>query len=137
MILNLSDMKAICKHNTGDFLKKDELPMGFFSSSIFNLEIDKEYLVMGIMLSEKFIFYLVDESGMPYWYLSKLFQVSDNRISPNWYFKNFIEDDNIYIDAIWGYSELCNEEDYSDQLMDRDDSAMRIYFKRKIEAEIE
>jgi hypothetical protein len=130
-------MKAICKHNTGDFFKENELPTGFFSSSIFNLEIEKEYLVMGIMLSEKFIFYLLDENGKPYWYPSKLFQVNDNKISPDWYFKSFLEDDSIDIDAIWGYSELCNEEDYSDRLMDRDNSAMRIYFKRKIEAEIE
>jgi hypothetical protein len=126
-------MKAICKHNTGDFFKENELPTGVFSSSIFNLEIEKEYLVMGIILSGKFIFYLSDENGKPFWYPCELFQVSDNKISPNWYFKSFPKDDSIDIDAIWGYSELCNQENYFDQLMDRDDSAMRIYFKRRME----
>ncbi len=130
-------MKVICKHNKGDFFKENELPIGFFPSTIFNLEVEKEYLVMGIMLSEKFIFYLLDENGKPYWYPSKLFQVSDNKISPNWYFKNFTEDKSIDIDAIWGYLELCNQEDYFDQLMDRDNSAMRIYFKRKMDTEME
>ena len=137
MILDLNNLKAICKHNTGEFFKKNELPTGVFSSTLFNLEIEKEYLVMGIVLTGKFIFYLSDENGRPFLYPSELFQVSDNKISSNWYFKSIPKNESVDIDAIWGYLELCNQEGYFDQLMDRDDTAMRIYFKRKIETEIE
>ena len=128
-------MKIICKYNTGDIFRENELPIGFFSSTIYNLEVEREYLVMGIMMSEKFIFYLVDEDGKPYWYPSKLFQVSDNKVSSSWYFKKFTEDDSIDIDAICGYFELCNQENYLGQLMERDDSAMSIYFKQKMNTE--
>ena len=63
MILNLNDMRAICKYTNGNDLTLDQLPSGFNKETQTNLILQKEYLVMGILSFEQHLYYLVDEDS--------------------------------------------------------------------------
>ncbi|MFW6249240.1 MAG: hypothetical protein ACOC4J_05660 [Bacteroidota bacterium] len=128
-------MKVLCKYND-----PDNIPSGIPSSFDFGLELEKEYLVMGILLAEKQLWYLVDEKGKPSFYPFQLFQVTETLTSSNWHFKLYNEDDGIFPfdkEAMWGYSELCFDNNHYEQLVDREQKALELFFKRKIELEKE
>ena len=133
-------MKVICKSNTGKALTGYERkPLGCSEITQYGqLEIGKEYLVMGMIMSKGYLSYLVDDgviSACPY----QLFEIIDNKLTSNWYFKAFTKDDDIYPyqEAVWGYYELCFDTNHYEQLVDMEENAMRIYFRRKIEIENE
>jgi hypothetical protein len=126
-------MKVLCKYND-----PDNVQPGVPDNFNFGLELDKEYLIMGIMLTEKQLWYMIDEEGAPNFYPYQLFEVTDNSINSNWYFKLYSRDEGGYPfskEAIWGYHELCFDENHYEQLIDREPEALRLYFKRKIELE--
>lgn len=126
-------MKILCKYNDPRNVLSD-VPNSFN----FGLELEKEYLVMGITLAEKQLWYLVDEQGRPSFYPYQLFQITNASISPNWHFKLYNEDDEIFPfdkEAMWGYFELCFDANHYEQLVNRDVKALELYFKRKIELE--
>jgi hypothetical protein len=135
MTSNLNNMKVVCIHTNGNDIDSGLLPSGFNTESETNLILGKEYTVMGIMVYEKSIFYLLDEDSAPYWYPTVLFSVSDGKISSNWYFKIITENESPYAEAIWGYYDLCFVKGYSDRLMDRKEYEMRIYFREKMKIE--
>ena len=109
-------MKVLCKHNDPDNISS-EVPNNFD----FGLELEKEYLVMGIVLAEKQLWYLIDEKGKPSFYPFQLFQVTETLMNSNWYFKLYNEDDGIFPfgkEAMWGYLELCFDNSHYEQLID-------------------
>lgn len=126
-------MKVICIYNTGDAYKNSVMPDGFFKTSQYGLELGKEFFVMGIVLFENLIMYLVDDNGKPGWYPFQLFKISDNAIASKWHFKIVSPNESSTIQAIWGYFELCFQEGHYDQLLDLEEDSMRIYFERKAE----
>ncbi|WP_170254886.1 hypothetical protein, partial [Phaeodactylibacter luteus] len=128
-------MKVLCKYNN-----PGDVPSGVPSNFNFGLEVEKEYLVMGMALAEKQLWYLVDEKGKPSFFPYQLFQVVNPSIHVNWYFRLYHEDDGIFPfdkEAMWGYSELCLDANHYEQLLDREGEALDVYFKRKIEFEEE
>ena len=141
MILNLiiNNMKVTCIFNTGKALMNyPRKPLGLSENTKYGLlEIGKEYLVMGIIMCEGMLNYLIDDNGIISTCSYQLFYVTDNNIPSHWFFKAFTISDEIYPyqEAIWGYSELCNDANHFEQLIEQEDSAMRIYFRRKIEME--
>jgi len=63
-------------------------------------------------------------------------KISDQELSPNWFVKIF--DKNELLGDLFylsGFSEMCNEEDYHDALVEREKWALDIYHKRKYEAQ--
>ena len=132
-------MKINCNYNTGQQLIDNEIELpGIFKETIFGLlEIGKEYLVMGIIYGEGEVDYLIDDSGIvsacPY----QLFQILDNKLSSNWYFRTFSICDDIYPfqQALIGYHELCFNTNHYENLVNMEDEALRIYFRIKIEME--
>jgi len=126
-------MKVLCKHNDPDYP-----PKGISSHFYYGLELQKEYLVMGIILTEENqLWYLIDE-GNPSCFPSQLFEVTDAAISSGWCFKICTKDDRVFPFkkvAIWGYYELVFDETHYEQLVDREREALHIYFRRKIEFE--
>ena len=132
-------MKIKCIYNTGQQLIDNEIELpGIFKETIFGLlEIGKEYLVMGIIYGEGEVDYLIDDSGIvsacPY----QLFQILDNKLSSNWYFRTFSISDDIYPfqQALIGYHELCFNTNHYENLVNMEDEALRIYFRIKIEME--
>lgn len=128
-------MKVICIYNN-----PDNAPSGVPNSFNFGLELEKEYLVMGMVLAEKQLWYLIDEGGTPDFYPYQLFEVTDASIIANWHFKLYSEDDGIFPfdkEAMWGYYELCFDENHYEQILDRESNALELYFRRKIELEKE
>jgi len=110
-----------------------------FNSGGYGIELNEEYVVMGITLysDSNCYYYLIDTNGKPTWYPYLLFEIIDNRLPSNWFLKLYNPDTEIEITSILGFEELCNDEDFYDKLIERNDEVMRIYFKRKIELEKE
>lgn len=128
-------MKILCKYND-----PNNVQSGIPNNFNFGLEIDKEYFVMGIMLSDKQLWYMIDEGGVPNFYPYQLFEVTDTLISNNWHFKLYNLNSEVYLfqkQAMWGYFELCFDENHYEQLVNRESEALRLYFRRKIELEEE
>jgi hypothetical protein len=143
MILNLKNklnkkehkiMKVICKKNTAQDLDLKEVTTVFSNEVEYELEIGKKYRVMGIMINKKSncIYYLIDEKGWPDWYPYLLFEISDNTLPQDWYIGIYDKKGTGSIFMLMGFDELCNDDNYHDLLMDRDEATMKNYFRRKI-----
>jgi hypothetical protein len=141
-------MKIRCIHNTGEALRvyenkplrKDEL--GRFGSTQYTeygLQIGKEYLVMGMIFGNGTLDYLIDDGGYISTYPYPLFEVIENKLPPSWFFKSLKNTDENYPyqEAIWGYYELVFDDTHYEKLIDIEENACRIYFRRKIELEKE
>jgi len=123
-------MKVICKYND-----PSNLLGGIPDNFDYGLEISKEYLVMGI-LTFKYsnnLYFLVDENGRPSWFPYQIFETINNEIPQNWFIKVNVENDFVDYQNLIGFNELCNKEDFFNQLLERGEEAMQVYFKRKIE----
>lgn len=131
-------MKVKCIANSGVVYKNYKMPDGFFVSSEFAIEIDKNYLVLGMLLSEGIISYLIDEDGVPRFLPFQLFEVIEKEMSDDWHFKVYSNFSPYYPyrQAIWGYEALLND-DYLDSLLEREDDALSVYFQNKIRFEEE
>ena len=139
-------MKVRCIYNTGRDLRPYESKIlrdkefGRFGASVysnFGLTIDKEYLVMGMILGNGILHYLIDDNGTIHAYPYLLFKIVDNNFHLSWYFRTFSLTDKIYPnrEAVWGYYELVFDDLHYEKLIDMEEKAMRIYFRRKIELE--
>jgi hypothetical protein len=128
-------MRVICKYINGNDFALDQLPIGFNKETQTNLVLQKEYSVMGILVFEKHLYYLVDEDSKPYWFPCILFEISDSKINSNWHFKILSDAEGPLVESILGYFELCFLEGHNDRLMERNSDDLQIYFKQKISAE--
>lgn len=100
--------------------------------------IGKEYLVMGIIIFQTYQSYLIDDSGFISACPCQLFEIVDNEIYSHWHFRFIDKKEDIYpfIQALFGYPELCSDERaYENLIVEREKVAQQIYFKRKIELE--
>ena len=143
-------MKVKCLYNTGNALREYEYKplakemLGRFGTTGYSqyheLDIGKEYLVMGIITFETYQAYLIDDNGFISACPCQLFEVVDSRLNPNWHFRLIDKNEDIYpfVQAIIGYSELCfDTKSYENLIIEKDEEAQRIYFRRKIELEKE
>ena len=133
-------MKIICKKTTSKGFDLNEvttvLSQNFdYTFGGSGLEMGKEYLVMGIAVykDSNCVYFLVDTAGRPNWFSHLLFEVLDNSVPANWFVRvnGKRADSDVYSHV--GFDELCNNEMYYDQLVNRDEEAIRIYFERKSE----
>ena len=127
-------MRVICKHND-----PSNLPIGIPDNFDYGLEIGKEYLVTGILTFKQSddLYYLVDENGRPSWFPYQIFETVNNELPRNWFVKVNLGNDYVDYKNLIGFNELCNDEDFFNQLLEREETAMQIYFRRKIELEKE
>jgi hypothetical protein len=139
-------MRIRCIHNTGEALRAfEKVPirkeaLGRFGATgytQFGLTYGNEFLVMGMILSEGDLYYLVDDGGHVFSYPYPLFEVIDNKLPSNWFFRARSGSDNLYpyLEATWGYMEFVFDDSHINKLLERDDSACIIYFQRKLEYE--
>ena len=128
-----------CINNTGRILIDNKIkPHGIFPESIFGeLDVGKEYLVMGMVLKDGILYYLVNGGRVISIIPNQLFEVVDNIIPDNWFFKSFTKDmiKIVNMEAIWGYYEFVEDIEHYTKLMLMDEEAHRLYFRRKIELE--
>lgn len=132
-------MKVICKKNTAKDLDLTEVTTIFSKAHKYPLELEKEYLVMGISIYKdtNCLYYLIDINSRPFWFPYLLFNISDNFLPKHWAVKVYDKKGEGDILFLCGFRELCDSENYHDLLMDRDENAMRVYFSRKVEFEKE
>lgn len=143
-------MKVRCISNTGEALRPYENKslnenefgrFGVSGSSEFNeIEVGKEYLVMGVIIFETYQAYLIDDNGFISASPCQLFEVIDSKTHSNWHFRLIDKDEDIYpfVQSIFGYPELCTDKKaYENLIVEMEEEYQRIYFRRKIELEKE
>lgn len=140
-------MKVLCIANTGESLRPYELTtlkkeeLGRFettgSTILGGVEIGKVYLVMGIITGQSSLTYLIDDGGIILAYPYPLFNVIDHKVPPNWFFRSLKNTDERfpYTETIFGYYELVFDDTHYEKLVEMDEDAHRLYFRRKIELE--
>jgi hypothetical protein len=95
---------------------------------------------MGLIIFESYQAYLIDDNGLISTCPCQLFKITDNKLGCNWNYRLIDKDENIYpfIQAILGYPELCSDKNaYENLIVEKEESAERIYYRRKIEFEKE
>lgn len=138
-------MKAICKYNKGkdlsrfEYSKLEDKQFGRFGVSsnteYGELEVGKEYKVMGIVTFDSYQGYLID-NGSPTVCPCQFFEITDGSIPQNWQFRLVNTDEQIYpfIQSFLGYSELCSDKSaYEKLIVDKDEEALAVYYRRKTE----
>ncbi len=127
-------MKVICKINKGS-----DMPSGvckrYARAAADELIVGRAYTVYGQGLFGDCLEYLIDpddRSGLrrPNWYPAVWFSVADNSIPGSWvYCYNNKPQPEGYI-ALWGYPELCIDPEHIPSLIEREEEAILIFFKR-------
>ena len=141
-------MKVRCLYNTGKDIRAYETKplskneLGRFrttENTQFGIDIDKEYIVMGIILGEGTLSYLIDDGGYISAYPFPLLEVIEPKLSSHWFFRSLKNTDKKYPyqEALWGYYEFVFDVNHFEKLVECDEETMRIYFRRKIEFEKE
>lgn len=126
-------MKVKCIANEGNALSNKQMDAGESMKSEFRLTINAEYTVYAMSLWKGTINYLtLNKYNHPSWHPAELFEVVDNILPLEWYYKFFGYRDDFYLNAIWGYKELIDPV-YYDELIEREPEAIRIFWKRKKE----
>jgi hypothetical protein len=136
-------MKIKCNDTSAVKLKLSEvntITSNEFDYKNLGLLVGEIYLVMAMILYKdtKYLYYLIDINGKPNWFPNELFEVTDNSLPTDWSFRIFNDQNDVDIYCIWGYDEICNNEEHYDQLIERENEALMIYFnnKRKIEEQM-
>ena len=103
----------------------------------FQLKVNDIYTVYGINVWGDIVHYLtLDESNTtPSWNPAELFEIIDNKLPTEWYFKFYGYEakntDSVY--AVWGYKELALDLEHYFQLINIVPAAVAIFNKRKNE----
>lgn len=124
-------MKVKCLINTGaGFSEYTMAHMGCSINTKMPLCIDEVYIVYGQMIYRGILKYLVKGTNedLPSWYPAEIFEVVDLLLPFEWYFQYKRDEE---ISAIWGFQELVNDVQYLEDLIEREDKAIRIFLKRK------
>ena len=125
-------MRVLCKSNSGRDLSAKHFAIGYTSSSEFDLEKGKEYVVYGIILNQRLLSYLiVGEGSWPSWYPAELFSLTRKDLPENWYFAYLREDEGFVVNAIWGYEELVETENHFDGLSNMNKLDIELFLKRR------
>jgi hypothetical protein len=105
-----------------------------FDFGTLGLQFGEVYLVMAMVLFKdtKYLYYLIDINGKPNWFPNELFELVDGSLPSKWSFRIYSKEDEIDIYCIWGYDEICNQDDHFDQLIERDREALNVYFRNKM-----
>jgi hypothetical protein len=143
-------MKVRCLYDKGEALRPYEYEplskdmMGRFGATGYTeygeLDVGKEYLVMGLITFQSYQAYLIDDNRLISACPCQLFEVVDNKVNSNWHFRLIEKDEDIYpfVQAIFGYPELCSDKKaYENLIIEMEQNTQRIYFRRKIELEKE
>jgi len=115
----------------------------YTAKTVFHVQIGKNYLVLGMSLWETVLTVLVcDESGRPRWNPIGLFEFDDQKLPDDWEFSLL---DGIAASggdalnrrlAMWGYKELVRNPLHSDELIERDPTALEIFFNELARARL-
>lgn len=129
-------MKIKCKHNNIHAIKDPAILNRIkryilYSDGQLNLEIDKEYVVYGIVFRDNSPWYYIcldldDES--PTAYPSELFTVIDGRLSAYWTLSVIIHPNGDVMSSVV-FEEWCNDTFFYERLVDGDPKAIAVFEK--------
>jgi hypothetical protein len=125
-------MKVKCISNMGDGLSKQSIKAGRNLDSSFHLKIGDVYVVYGINQWRNTLNYLTmnKADSMPIWSPAELFEVVDEKIPADWYFKYLGHTENL-LNAIWGYKELAMNPQHYDGVIGEDKKDLALFFEKK------
>ncbi len=126
-------MRVKCISNSGNTLSEKYIINGELPTAEYPLSVGNEYTVYGISQWKNVIYYLTINkyNTLPSWYPADLFEITDNLLPIEWYYNCFKNSETL--SAIWGYSELALIEKHYEDLIERNDNAIKIFLKRKSE----
>jgi hypothetical protein len=107
--------------------------LGDSDKTKYPIEIGAIYNVYGQQMFKGKLSYLIigTYENLPSWYPVELFEVVDSLLPFEWYYKFYGYDS--LVSSVWGYKELVLEDAHHDELIEREDEAIRIFLKRKKE----
>lgn len=126
-------MRVKCLFNTGaGFSERTMARTGDSAEARLPMCVNDIYTVYGQMISRGVLKYLIKgaNENLPSWYPAEIFEVVDPLLPLEWYFRYDRDED---ISAVWGFWELVNDRPYLEDLIEREDYAIRIFLKRKKE----
>jgi hypothetical protein len=133
----MNGMTGRCIHNTGASLGAPQRGHFFSTKTVFDLSVGSEYPVLGLGIWETLLLALVcDETRKPNWLPTGLFDFDSQRILTDWEFALLDgrsasggDASNRWV-ALWGYEELVRVTGHSDALIERDPTALELFFRR-------
>lgn len=125
-----------CIHNTGSSLGEPSRGAFYGVDTVFQLELEKLYPVVGLGIFETVLLALVcDETGKPNWLPIGLFEFERTSLPDDWEFALLDgaaasggEASNRWV-ARWGYAELVHNDRHSDALIERDPAALETFYR--------
>lgn len=128
-------MLVRCSRTSLAGLNSFGVPKYLLAKEYAELTTGQEYLAMGIILGEGQNMYLIDVDDIPSLYPAILFEDTLVSIPSHWYYRTILISHQIfpYIQAIWGYYELCSDISHYSKLIDRHEQALHTYSRRKNE----
>lgn len=128
-------MKVKCKFNSGNELSEKTLSSIHDSPLLhFPLKVGDVYTVYSTGVINNVPHYLVipDRAGLPSWFPAELFTEMDGLLPVETYFR-FIDNDEIGYSVICGYRELVLDDHHRNDLLEREEHAIKVFLKRKQE----
>jgi len=137
-------MVGRCVKATGASLGVPERGNFYGPKTVFNIEVNREYRILGMGIFDTVLLVLVcDESRKPNWLPIGLFEFDSWQLPASWEFSLL---DGVAASggassdrwvARWGYAELVQNAHHSDALIERDPEALKVFFRelRKLDEE--
>ena len=103
----------------------------------YGLKFGEELFVVGMCISNDNLHYLFNSGRVIQLCPYDLFKIIDHRLPRGWYFNSFTKDDREYpyTQALWGYHEWCFDGQHYEDLVEMEEAAHAIFYKRKVELE--
>jgi hypothetical protein len=122
-------MRVDCIANTASDLSEKHFMIGYTDESVLNLARGRNYKAFGISLYRGVLHFLVcDETDLPNWYPSEVFQIVDPKIPSHWLV--FSRPDNaVGLQLLISYPAMIEDEFHYDDLLERDTAALDVFRK--------
>jgi len=125
-------MQIKCISTDGGPLAKEFPTLGFSAETKFHIDKNQIYTAYGLSYWRRALFYLiVDNTELPNWYPSDLFEVTDGRLPNNWQFKSYTSYGSSPMEATLGYPELLDEK-HAVGLIEREPVAAAVFYKARV-----
>ncbi len=125
-----------CVHSTGKGLGPPSRGHFYSTETVFHVQVGSEYQMLGMGIWETTLLALVcDDTGKPNWHPIGLFEFEPQRLPADWEFALYDGEAASGGDvqsrwvARWGYSKLVRDPSHSDGLIERDPSALEIFYR--------
>lgn len=135
-------MKVICTSRRRSDVVEPEC-RAYASEISYELQVGREYTVYGQYVARGCLLYLIDpyapdDPSRPIWYPASLFSVKDARMPCSWRFAYYPHQGfSGRVTAVWGYEELATSSAHFGGLLEREDEAMLMFIRRKIDLDHE